>query len=175
MVPFVYLASVCRFLQCLISALTQADGGGLLFRFACSVLLRGGRGTADRYRCVWGALALFRPHWVCPCFPWLLRLQAALYGACPALRAVPIFGSSTKARTRLGLLLCLPRRSSSGSQELDGRTLPGCGAPSPLRRPSLSFRARQSGALCVNPPGRCQPSTVSGRLWLETGGLFAVW
>ena len=39
-----------------------------------SVLLRGGRGAADRHRCVWGALPVFRPHWVCPaqgclCFP----------------------------------------------------------------------------------------------------------
>ena len=32
-----------------------------------SVLLRGGRGSADRHRCVWGALAVFWPHWVCPC------------------------------------------------------------------------------------------------------------
>ena len=32
-----------------------------------SVLLRGGRGAADRYlRSVWGALTVFRPHWVCP-------------------------------------------------------------------------------------------------------------
>ena len=33
----------------------------------------------------------------------LLRLPAALYGACPALRAVPVFLYSTKARTRLRL------------------------------------------------------------------------
>ena len=67
MVPFVYLASVCRSHQCLISALTQAGGGGLPFRFACSVVLWGGRGTADKYHWpVWGALAVFRPHWVCP-------------------------------------------------------------------------------------------------------------
>ena len=46
-VPFVYLASVCRSLQCLISALTQAGGGGLLFRFSGSVVLWGGRGAAD--------------------------------------------------------------------------------------------------------------------------------
>ena len=37
-----------------------------MFRFAGSVLLRGGRGAADRYRRVWGALAVFRPRWVCP-------------------------------------------------------------------------------------------------------------
>ena len=42
-------------------------------------------------------------------------------------------------------------RSSSGSQELDRRALPGCGAPSPLRVPSLSFRLRMSGecTLCL--------------------------
>ena len=44
-VPFVYLAVVCRSLQCLISALTQAGGGGLLFRFASSVALLGGGGA----------------------------------------------------------------------------------------------------------------------------------
>lgn len=33
----------------------------------------------------------------------LLRLPAALYGAGPALRAVPVFTYSTKAWTRLGL------------------------------------------------------------------------
>ena len=32
----------------LISALTQLGGGGLLFRFTCSVALRGGRGAADK-------------------------------------------------------------------------------------------------------------------------------
>ena len=46
-----------------------------MFRFACSVVLRGGRGPADK--CHWrvsGVPAVFRPHWVCPrsqhvCFP----------------------------------------------------------------------------------------------------------
>ena len=46
--------------------------------------------------------------------------------------------------------------SSSGIQELDGRTLPGCSAPSPLRGPSLSFCPRQSGActLCLARPSQ---------------------
>ena len=26
-----------------------------------------------------------------------------------------------------------------------------------------------------DPPGRCRPSRISGSLWLETGGLLAVW
>ena len=62
----------------------------------------------------------------------LLRLPAALYGAGPALCAVPVFRYSAKAWTRLSLFCAFPGLSSSGSQELDGRTLPGCGVPSPL-------------------------------------------
>ena len=79
-----------------------------------------------------------------------------------------------------------PGLSGSGSQGLDGRTLPGCGAPFPLCGPSLSFCARRSvPAACVcsqelassrDPPGGgCRPSKISGSLWIETGGLFAVW
>ena len=118
MVPFVYLASVCWSLQCLISALTQAGAGGLLFRLL--VMSRCGKGPR--------------------CFPHpLLSLPAALYGACPALRAVPALGCSTKARNKkLACFLCLPCPSGSGSQELDGRSLPGCDVPSPLRVPSPS-------------------------------------
>ena len=72
-----------------------------------------------------------------------------------ALRCVRFQFSGTTQKRRFGwaCVLCLPRLSSSGSPELDGRTLPGCGAPSPLRGPSLSFRvcARQSDAcgLCL--------------------------
>ena len=82
-------------------------GGGLLFRFACPVVLWGGRGTADRYHWrVWGGLPVFWPHWVCPCswhvcFP---RLHCSgsrvLYRG---YHVVPVFGYSTKAQTRLGL------------------------------------------------------------------------
>ena len=102
----------------------------------------------------------------------LLRLQAALQGAGPALRGLPrpkplrFRCSGTPQRRRLGwaCVLCRPGRSSSGSQDLDGLTLRGCGAPSPLRGPSLSFRACRSGAPCVSsgeldsscdPPGGC--------------------
>ena len=73
----------------------------------------------------------------------LLRLPAALYGAGPALRAVPVFGYSTKAGLGCACVLCLPRPSSSGSRELDGRTLPSA-APA-----SLSTRAGWVHALCV--------------------------
>ena len=150
MVPFVYLASVCWSLQCLISALTQAGRGGLLFRFTSSVALREGRGAADRYCCVWVALTVFRPHWVCPpsrvCVlspSTLLRLPAALYGVSPALHAVPVFWYSTKAWTRWGLRF-VP--SLAGAAQA-ARSLTSTLSPGAVRLlpsawgPSLSFRA----------------------------------
>ena len=71
-----YLASsVCRSLQCLISALTQGGKSCLLFRLTCSVVLWGGRNTANKHQlCAWGMLPVSWPHWVFPhsqsvCFP----------------------------------------------------------------------------------------------------------
>ena len=99
----------------------------------------------------------------------LLRLPAALYGAGPALRAVPVFGSSTKAQV-VPVFYAFPGLSGSGSQRL-GRTLPGCGAPFPSMAPA---RASQVPAACVcfqqlassrDPPGGgCRPSRISGIL-----------
>ena len=90
-----------------------------------------------------------------------------------------------KSTDSVGPAFCaFPRLSSSGSQELEERTLPGCDASYPLHCPSLSFRVRWCGAPCVcswelvsscDPPSRCQQSRISGSLWLETGSLFAVW
>ena len=74
---FILASSVCKSLQYLISALTQGVEGGHLFRLTCSVVLWGGRNTANKYHwCVWGVLAVYGPHWVCPsswsmCFPGL--------------------------------------------------------------------------------------------------------
>ena len=47
-VPSVLASSVCWSLQCLISALTQGGGGGHFFRLPCSVMLWGGRNTANK-------------------------------------------------------------------------------------------------------------------------------
>ena len=80
--PLFYLASsVYWSLQCLISALTQGGGGSNFFRLTCSVLLWGGRNTANKYH--WHALAVSGPHWVCPhsqraCFPSLHCLGSRL-------------------------------------------------------------------------------------------------
>ena len=66
--------------------------GGHLFRLTFSGVLWGGRNTANRYHwCMWGVLAEYGPHWVCPSsWQWrvlslstLLRLQVAVQGNCP--------------------------------------------------------------------------------------------
>ena len=65
----------------------------------------------------------------------LLRLPAALHGACPALSAVPVFRSSTEARIRLRL-----RVVSSPPQRL--RQPEAC-APSPRVRRAFSLRGER--------------------------------
>ena len=64
---FILAFFVCKSLQRLISTLTQGGEGGHLFRLTCSVVLWGGRNIANKYHWrVWGVLAVYGPHWVCP-------------------------------------------------------------------------------------------------------------
>ena len=98
-------------IRCLISALTQAGGGDLLFRFASSVQSCCGEGGVLQTRiavcggthCVPATLGLPRTGVSVLSPSTLLRLPVALYGAGPALSAVPVFGSSTSAWIRLRL------------------------------------------------------------------------
>ena len=169
-----------------------------MFRFFCSVVLWGGRGTANKYHWpMWGALAVFRPHWVCPClrhvcFPRLHCSGSRLLYRERALSCLHFPGLSCsgsgfpvlrKEADSWACVLCLPRPSSSGSQELDECTLPGAVHLIPSAVPA-SVSLRQFGAPCVSsgelvsscdPPGGCQPLRISGSLSLETGSLFAVW
>ena len=94
-------------------------------RLTCSVVLWGGRNTANKYHwCVWGVFTVFQPHWVCPCsqhvcFPSLCcsgsRLLCwELSGAGPGLQAFPrskplrFKFSGTPQRCRVGraFVLC---------------------------------------------------------------------
>ena len=125
----------------LISALTQAGESGLLFRFASSVLLWGGRGTADKCHCLCGEHSQcsghtgFAPSSWRMCFPHLHCSGSRLLYRERALSCMwfPFSGTPQKRRLGWACILCLPHPSSSGSQELDERTLLGCGAPFPLR------------------------------------------
>ena len=163
-----------------------------MFRFACSVVLRGGRGAADKCHWhVWGALAVFRPHWVCPAHGCVLpRLHCSgsrllyreralryVHFPCPSRSGSGSWVLHKGADSVRPAFCAVQGRSSSGNQELDKRDF------SPPR-PSLSFWARWSGVPCFSsgelisgcdPPSGCQPSIISGSLWFENGSLFAVW
>ena len=123
----------------------------------------------------------------------LLRLQVALQGAGPELRALArskplrfrFSGNSTKVQTRLGLrFVPSPAGAVQAARSLTGALSLGAVSLIPSAVPASSFRTCWSSAPCVSsgelvsscdPLGRCQPSRISGSLWLETGSLFAVW
>ena len=126
-----------------------------MFRFACSVALWGGRSAADRYPCVGSAhsvpatLGLPRSR-VCAFPVYTAQAPGCSVWSGPCVACGSSFRVSDFGfRFSWACVLCLPCPSSSGSQELDGSTLPGCGAPHSLHGPSLSFHARRLGAPCV--------------------------
>ena len=135
-VPFVYLASVC---VSLVSnfLLAQAGAGGLLFRFAGSVQSCCGRaGAADRYRCVWTALTMFWPHWVCPahgclCFPaYTAQAPGCSIWSGPCAECGSSFRVLHKCADSTAPACCVfPGLSGSGSRR-PGRPLPGAPFPS---------------------------------------------
>ena len=177
--------------------MTQVGRGGLLFRFACSVVLWGGRNAVNKYHwCVWGAFTVFRPHWFalltaclfshlhCSGSRLLYRERALSWVHFPGLSRS---GSGSrvlhKGANSVGPAFCaFPFRVAQGIRSLPSVLSPvQCDFSPPC--PHLSFQARQSGAPCVssgklisrcNPPSTCQPSRISGSLCLETGSLFAV-
>ena len=122
---FILASSVCWSLQCLISPLTQWGDGGHFFRLTFSVVLWGGRNTANKYHWhVWGMLAVFQLYWVCPhswhvCFHGLhfsgsRLLCQELSEASPGLRAVPrskllrfrFLGTPQRCRLGWACILC---------------------------------------------------------------------
>ena len=125
MVPSVLASSLCWSLHCLISTLTQGDGGGQFFRLTCSVMLWGGRKAANKYPWhVWGVLPVSQAHWVCThsqhvCFPSLYcsgsRLLCQEFSqAGPGLHALPrskplrfrYSGTPQKCRCFWAFVLC---------------------------------------------------------------------
>ena len=146
-VPFVYLASVCWSLQCLISALTQAGGGGLLFRLL--VPWRCGEGLTLLSPSA--AQAPGRSIWSGPCVAYGSSFQV-LHKSADSV--VPPF-------------CAFPSQSGPGSQGLDQRTLPGFDAPFPLRGPRLSFCTRPGWvpAACVKKLGACLQCGRGCLLW----------
>ena len=104
-------------------------------------------------------------HWVCPThgcvFSLLHRSGSRLLYIKRALHCVRFQFSGTPQKRGLGwpCVLCLPGPSSSGCQELDRRTLPGCGAPHhPAVPASVSMRAGRVRVPCV-----CSEELASSR------------
>ena len=163
-----------------------------MVRFAGSVLLRGGRGTADRYRCMCIALTVFRPHCVCP-HSWVcaLPVYTAQAPGCsiwsgPCVVCGSRFGVFYKSVDSFGSAFCaFPAQAAQAARSLTG-TLSSdvvCLLPSAVPA-SASTLTSQVRAPCVysselassrDPPRGCRPSRISGSLSLETGGQFAVW
>ena len=167
---FILASSVCWSLQCLISTLTQGGGGSHLFRLPCSVMLWGGRGTANKcpWR-VWGVRAVSRPHWVCPrsrrvCFPGLHCSGSRLLFREQALGYVHFSGLSCsgsgsrvlhKGADSDGPAFCARPRSEQ-LRRLVSAVTPGAGSSHRITSPSqpLSFlggsgRARLRCAVCL--------------------------
>ena len=174
-----------------------------LFRLTCSVVLRGGRLTAnttgvcgERSQCL-GHPGFAPAHGVCAFMVYTAQAPSCSAGnclrralGCMPFRSLSRSGSGSWVLHRgthsVGPTFCaIPGRSSSGDQVLGQRSLLRCGAsfhlPGPSRLVSWCIHLR---GLCVSsgelisgcsPPGRCQLSTISGSLWLETGSLHAVW
>ena len=151
------MASVCWSHQCLISTLTQAGNMVSCLGSFVQPCCRQGGGAADKcsLACVGSTRSIpatlgFPPLAACVLsLSTMLRLQAALQGACPELCVVPVFGYSKRADSVGPAFCAFPSLSSSGSQELDGRTLPGCSEPYPLRGPSLFLCMLVGYALCL--------------------------
>ena len=102
MVPSVYFSFFCLLVSSVSNFSPHTRGAVVVtfFRLTCSVVLWGGRNTVNKYPWhVWGVLAVFWPHWICPyswhvCFPSLhcsgsRLLYRELSEAGPGLPAVP--------------------------------------------------------------------------------------
>ena len=171
---FILASSVCESLQCLISALTQGGKGGHLFRTTSSGVLWEGGTLQTQQWLVWGVLAVYGPHWVCPhsrhvCFPSLhcsgSRISAGeLSKASPGLRALPrpkplrfrFLGTPQRHRLSWACVLCpFQVRGAQATRCLVSTLSQVCGAschlPSPS--PSVSWVRHKnaiSGVPCVS-------------------------
>ena len=187
-------SSVYKSLQCLISALTQRGKGGHLFRLTCSVVLWGGRNTTNKYHWhVWECSQCmdhtgFAPTQGVCAFP-VYTAQAPGCSAGdqppnvgPAFRALPRsklpgFSFSSTPQTHRQWSMCFvpfPGPSSSGDQVLGEHAIPGglcvlitSPVPAPWFPGCTARAVSQVSHISPpgsDPPGRCQPSQMPGRL-----------
>ena len=184
--------SLCLFGFCvLVSSVSNfhPDTSGwrcLLFRFACSFVLRGGSSTADKCHWrVWGALTVFRPHWVCPgswvcAFP----VYTAQAPGCSTVSGPWVAYSSQASAAQVQVLhkdadsvgpafCALPVLAAQGPRSLRSALSPRGVHLIPSAIPASVSACARSGVACVSsgkldsscdPSGGCQPSRISGSL-----------
>ena len=138
-----------------------------------------------------GALAVFRPHWVCPrslvcAFPiYTVQAPGCSIATGPWVACGSSFRVLHKSADSTGPAFCaFPTREAQAARSLRSALSLGAVCLLPSAVPASSFCMRRSGAPCVcsgelvsscDPPTRCQPSRISGSLWLEIGSMFTVW
>ena len=164
-------------LWCLISALTQAGGGDLLFRFARSVQSCCGEGGAlqtditvrgEHSPCSGHTgFAPYRGVCAFPVYP--AQAPSCSIWSGPCVECSSSFRVLHKSADSVAPACCVfPGLSGSGSQGL-GRPLPGCGAPFPsVVSSSGSQRSVRPLPGCCAPP----PSAASGSGSKMLGALF---
>ena len=159
------------FLQCLISALAQAGGGDLLFRFASSVQSCCGEdGALQTDVAVCGehspcsghtGFAPYRGVCAFPVYP--AQAPSCSIWSGPCVECGSSFQVLHKSVDSVAPVFCaFPGLSSSGSQRL-GRPLPGCGAPG------------GSWPLAATLPAADVDHPESQEVFRRNRGLFAVW
>ena len=184
---FIFASSVCKFLQCLISALTQGGEGDNLFRLTFSLVLWGGRDTANKYHwpcvgsahSVWATLDL--PQLKAMCASGVCTAQApgcsaaALSRVGPAFRALPTsqplrFSGTLQGHDSVGCpLFAIPMSEQLRRPGVCQATAPGGPrilVTSPIATNALSQVCRVSPRELISgcgPPGRCQPCRIPGR------------
>ena len=121
----------------------------------------------------------------------LLRLQVALQGAGPELCALPRpkpfrfrFSGIPQRPDLIGPAFCaFTIWAAQGTRSLTSALSSGAVQLLPFLVPTSVSRRARSGVPFVSPgelisgcdpPGGCQPSRISGSLWLETRSLFSV-
>ena len=152
-----------------------------------------GRNTANKYHChVWGVLAVYGPHWVCPqlmacVLSWStpLRLQVALQVNCPKwaldFMHFPDLSCSGSGSQILHkdtdsvecVFSALPRFKQlrrpvlASALHLNHLPNPGCSVSQMCCNSAISDVPCVSPGELIsgcNPPGRCQPSRIPERL-----------
>ena len=156
-------------------------GGSHFFRLTCSVLLWGGRNTANKYH--WHVLAVSGPHWVCPhsrcaCFPslhclgsrllcWELSEVGLELYALPRSKPLRFRFSGTPQRCRLGWACVLCPSQVLAAQMT--RCLASAVAPSwRLRLITSPVPAARFCGCTTDAPSRCAVCLFwRADLWLQ--------